>query len=190
MAHTIGNLALLGMLIIVTASFSLVVSSLQVEVAKEQLSSIGEYIALHLVEMATLVDTSNLNYSAWTGQPIVMVRNITLPSDIQGNIYLIQIVRSSPSDQYYLRLFILKRPDISVNISIPFCQKSSNIEISIKVFPSLDINSWRPQDRLYSGNEIEFASTSGLVKKRIQFCVWGYRNETLYVGLARWEDKV
>ncbi|MBS7610505.1 hypothetical protein KEJ19_08160 [Candidatus Bathyarchaeota archaeon] len=187
MAHTIGTLALLGMLIIVSVSFAMVTSSIQAEVTKEQLSAVGEYIALHIVEMATLVDTSNLKFSGWTGKPLVMVRNITLPPDIQGKIYIIQLVHT-PSGQYFVRLSMLTRPDISVNVSIPLSSRGSNVNLSLKVLPSLNIEEWIPQDRLYSGDKFAVFSTSDVAMKKIQFCVWGYRNDSLYVGLAKWKD--
>jgi hypothetical protein len=168
MAHTIGTLALLGMLIVVSASFAMVTNSLEGEVTKEQLSAVGEYIALHIVEMATLVDTSNLDYND-TGR--IMIRNITLPPAIQGKVYIIEIVNGT-SNQCFVRLSMLTRPDISVEVPIPLSQVSQRIVLTTRLLPSLNRT-----DRLYSGEEFRFA-------------IWGYRNGSLSVGLARWEKTV
>lgn len=165
MAHTIGSLALLGMLIIAGASFAMVTSSLQVDVTKEQLSAVGEYIAIHIVEMATIVDTSNLNYSE-TGK--IMIRNITLPPDIQGKAYVIKLVCRS-SNLYFVRLFMLTRPDISVEVQVPLGQGGGSIVLLTGLLPSM-----KNIDSLHSGEGFRFA-------------VWGFRNGSLYVGLARWE---
>lgn len=179
MAHTIGTLALLGMLIAVSVSFLMVTSSLQVEVTKEQLSALGEYIALHIVEMATLVDTSNLNKN---DTEKIMIWNISLPPDIQGKIYAIDLVSLQTSNSYFVRLFMLTRPDIKVEVPIPLTYVSQRIVLSTSLLPSLN-----PTDRLYSGEGFSFA-------------IWGYRSsfieeetgrktETLFVGIARWESK-
>ncbi|MEM2960597.1 MAG: hypothetical protein QXU67_03225 [Candidatus Bathyarchaeia archaeon] len=177
-AHTIGTLALLGMLVVVSFSFAMVTTSLRVEVTKEQLTAIGEYIALHLVEMATLVEASNLDYN-YTGK--IMVRNITIPPDIQGNVYLIEIITSS-SKQCFVRLSLLSRRDISIDVPIPIKVESQTIILSTRLLPSLQEP---PEKALYS--------SSGEV---FQFAIWGYRivildgesrMEISYIGIGRWE---
>jgi hypothetical protein len=95
--HVIGTVALIGVVIAVGFSYTIITSYIDADIMKQQLNQIAEYVALNLIEITSLV-----NYANYSGTP--MMKILKLPSDLGGRTYSISLLKlvSETGQGYYV----------------------------------------------------------------------------------------
>ncbi len=124
-SHLIGSVALIGLVIAAGLSYTIVTSSIQDEVSKQQLTQISEYVALNIAEMANLQKYAiNSNH--------YMIRSLNLPVDQAGKTYVVQIKAETSTDEstsYKVRTYLVSKPYLFSEAIIPLNSSSTWLTI-------------------------------------------------------------
>ncbi|HJW65816.1 MAG TPA: hypothetical protein VJ507_03435 [Candidatus Bathyarchaeia archaeon] len=118
------------MVIAVGLSYTIITSYIEADVKKQQLKQISEYVALNIVEIANLVNFETLKESN-------MTRTLSLPTELNGNAYTIQLVDwTSQGRGYQVNASLLTR-NIYTTSPIPINSTQTHLSISCsgKVYP-------------------------------------------------------
>ena len=107
--HIIGTVSLLGLMISIGLSYAIITSYIEVDVTKQQLSQISEYVSLNLVEMTNLCRLANRT----------MIKQIELPNDLTGKAYGIKLLFSE-DEGYYVRCYLVSRENVFSDSFLPF----------------------------------------------------------------------
>lgn len=187
--HVIGTIALIGLVIAVGLSYSIITSYIEADVIRKQLEQISEHVALNLVEIVSLVNFANFVKD----RP--MMKILDLPSDLGGKAYIIKLVKVEGTDQikgHYVQAQLATREDVYARSSLPLNATQSQIVLITDTTGKLPVTG---EDKIieYSGSVYggtqEIRDKTGLVIEQRYVVVWGLKvNATLTLaGIGVWK---
>ncbi|MEM1900591.1 MAG: hypothetical protein QW335_03840 [Candidatus Nezhaarchaeales archaeon] len=104
--HVIGTVALIGLVLSLASAYHIIVSSIEGEVIKTQLSQTAEYISMSLAHVISLTD---FTYGVLdTTYPVT--KHLVLPKTVSGKPYNFTILRSDGG--YYVYVEVISRSDL------------------------------------------------------------------------------
>lgn len=188
--HVIGTIALIGLVIAVSLSYSIITSSMEADILKQQLKQISEYVALNLVEVISLINFANFI----NNQPMMKILN--LPSDLGGKAYTIKLIKVNGANQiqeYCVQSQLATRNDVYARSSIPIDAAQNQIVIMVNGTGTLQVRGEEAKIIEYSsvvyGGTQEIRDESGQLVEQRFVVVWGLKvNYTLtYAGIGVWK---
>jgi hypothetical protein len=119
--HVIGTIALIGLVIAVGLSYTVLASYIEAEVARTQLEQIAEHVSLNLVEIVSLV-----NFANETGN--VQMKIISLPSDLGGKAYLVRLINETGKG-CFVQAELVTRNDVVASSIIPINSYETQLKL-------------------------------------------------------------
>ena len=174
--HIIGTVALLGLVISIGLSYSIITSYIDSDVKKQQLAQISEYVSLNLVEITNLVRLANNTLNP-------MVKTLNLPASLGENAYVTKLAERE-NEGYYIHTYLVSNPLVSYDSFIPYNSEETAVNF-ITDTDMLEVE----EDRFFVGvnDEIEIIF-SDYVYGGNEIVVWGRREVPdfrIQVGIGR-----
>jgi len=174
-SHVVGTIALISLVVAAGVAYSLITSYIEVEVRKQQLNQIAEYVALNLVEIVNLV-----NFANFSSDPGTMMRILNLPSNLA---YLIMLVDASGQGQgYYVYTQLMGREDVSARSLIPLNSTQTPV---IFVVDSKGFLRVRGED----SRVIQYSSTVYGGAQDVVVWAWKKDDTATWAGIGLWKSQ-
>jgi len=122
--HIIGTIALMGLVISIGLSYTIITDFLQTDTRRQQLQEISENVALHVVEIVNLANFGNSGSG-------VMTCTLNLPSDVAGKTYIVEIFEDGTSlpNSWYINAYLVTNHNINATSLIPLRAGQSKTQL-------------------------------------------------------------
>lgn len=170
--HIIGTVALIALTISLALAYQIVVSYVEENVIRAQLSQTAEYVSMSIAHIISLTEFTY----GMLETTIPATKLLNLPETIRGRAYNLTIVEKN--GKYYVQLNIIGRSDFQSSSLIP---TGSTQMIVIYVGGSL------PNDLVEALNEANIKPKTWVYGGSPNAVLWCYKlgkGEPIYVGLG------
>lgn len=119
--HIVGTVALIGLVIAVGLSYTVITSYIEAEVTRKELEQITEHVSLNLVEIISLV-----NFANYTGN--IQMKIIKIPEDLGGKAYLVRLINEA-GQGCFVEAQLVTRNDIIARSPIPVNSTKTQLKL-------------------------------------------------------------
>jgi hypothetical protein len=174
--HVIGTVALIGLVIAISLSYTIITSYIEGDVARNKLNQIAEYVSLNLVEMISLTSFAN------TSDIYAQIKILNLPSDLAGKAYMIQLINATNKNQgCYVQTQLVTRKDLTAKAPIPINSTKTQVKIVTEMEGDLRVRG-QTEKRVYPSGMVYGGSR--------EIVVWGLKISlnTTNIGIGLWKS--
>lgn len=126
--HIIGTVALIGLVISVGLAYTIETSSVQQDIAQQQLAQVSEVVALKIAEIVNLANFAN--FGNFTRNDTMMM-TLDLPLDLAGRAYAVQLMNGTTGDQgYYVNSYLVAQSTTSASATVPFNPAQGSVQLT------------------------------------------------------------
>ena len=171
--HLMGTVILMALVASTGLSYTIIASSIEADVLKQQLEDVGEHVSSKIVEVAALV-----NFADYLNN-VTMVETLNIPPDVGGRAYAVELRQPTQvGEGYSVNVYLCLNREISASAIIPLNSTANRVTV---LAGSEGLLTARGGVVVYSG----VVYSGGVV------VVWGWRRsiEETWVGIGVFREE-